>query len=116
MEANYFTPTQQEMIHQFVDRRGGGLLFLGGRASLGDGGYAKAPFADMLPVKLPENHDTFHRDPAQAQLTAAGRDSLICRIEEDPDKNVARWKELAGADELSGSRARLSRGRWFWRK
>ncbi len=94
VEANYFTPTQQEMIHQFVDRRGGGLLFMGGRASLGDGGYAKPPFADMLPVKLPENHETFHRDLAQAQLTAAGRDSLICRIEEDPDKNVARWKAL----------------------
>ena len=32
VEAGYFTPAQQEMIQQFVDRRGGGLLFLGGRA------------------------------------------------------------------------------------
>jgi len=94
VEANYFTSTQQEMIHQFVDRRGGGLLFVGGRASLADGGYSKEPFADMLPVKLPDHQNTFHRDPATAELTAAGRDSLICRIEEDPDKNVARWKGL----------------------
>jgi hypothetical protein len=38
VEANYFTAAQKELIQQFVDRRGGGLLFLGGRASLGDGG------------------------------------------------------------------------------
>ena len=94
VEANYFTTTQQEMIHQFVDRRGGGLLFMGGRASLADGGYTKEPFAGMLPVKLPDHRDTFHRDPATAELTPAGRDSLICRIEEDPDRNVARWKKL----------------------
>src|SRR5260370_25033234 len=82
------------MIHQFVARRGGGLLFMGGRASLSDGGYTKAPFADMLPVKLPDRHDTFHRDAAQSELAPAGRDSLICRLDEDPDKNVKKWKEL----------------------
>src|ERR1700733_3112219 len=31
VEAGYFTPGQQELIHQFVDRRGGGLLLLGGQ-------------------------------------------------------------------------------------
>ena len=29
VEANYFTPAQQDLIQQFVDRRGGGLLLLG---------------------------------------------------------------------------------------
>jgi uncharacterized membrane protein len=94
VEANYFTPAQQEMIQQFVDRRGGGLLFLGGRTSLADGGYEKAPFADLLPVRLPEHKDTFHRDPATAELTPAGRESLITRIEDNPDANVERWKKL----------------------
>ena len=94
VEANYFTPAQQELLQQFVDRRGGGLLFLGGRASLADGGYNKAPFADLLPVHLPDRKNTFHRDPATAELTATGRESLICRIEEDPDRNVERWKKL----------------------
>src|SRR5580658_700707 len=94
VEANYFTPAQQDLIQQFVDRRGGGLLFLGGRASLADGGYEKAPFADLLPVRLPDHKDTFHRDPATAELTPAGRDSLITRIEDNPDANVERWKKL----------------------
>jgi uncharacterized membrane protein len=94
IEANYFTPAQQDLIQQFVDRRGGGLLFLGGRASLADGGYEKEPFADLLPVRLPDHKSTFHRDPATAELTPAGRDSLITRIEDNPDANVERWKKL----------------------
>ncbi len=59
VEANYFTPAQQDLIQQFVDRRGGGLLFLGGRASLADGGYEKPPFADLLPVRLPDHKEHF---------------------------------------------------------
>jgi len=94
IEANYFTPAQQDLLQQFVDRRGGGLLFLGGRVSLADGGYEKEPFADLLPVRLPDHKNTFHRDPATAELTPAGRDSLITRIEDNPDANVERWKKL----------------------
>jgi len=94
VEANYFTAAQQDLIQQFVDRRGGGLLFLGGRTSLADGGYQKPPFSDLLPVHLPDSKNTFHRDPATAELTAAGRDSLITRIEDNPEANVERWKKL----------------------
>ncbi len=94
VEAGWFTSTQQEMIRQFVDRRGGGLLFLGGRAALADGGYEKPPFNDLLPVSLPDHKDTFHRDPGYPELTPAGRDSLITRIEEDPEKNAQRWHNL----------------------
>lgn len=94
VEIGYFTTTQRELIRQFADRRGGGILFLGGRATLADGGYAAAPFAELLPVALPDRKGTFHRDEAAAELTAAGRDSLICRIEEQPDKNLERWKKL----------------------
>ena len=54
VEANYFTPTQQQLIRDFVDRRGGGLLFMGGRATLSDGGYPSSPLADLVPTKLPD--------------------------------------------------------------
>jgi uncharacterized membrane protein len=93
-EAAYFTTTQQDMIHEFVDRRGGGLLFLGGRDSLADGGYAKSKFNDLLPVVLPDRKGTFVRAPANVELAAAGRESPITRLEEDPEKNVQRWKKL----------------------
>ena len=41
VDAQYFTPTQQELLREFVDRRGGGVLFLGGRFALADGGWAR---------------------------------------------------------------------------
>jgi uncharacterized membrane protein len=94
VEAAWFTPTQQELIHRFVDKRGGGLIFLAGRASFSDGGFGREPFTPMLPVTIPDRKGTFHRDPATAELTVAGRDSLICRIEENPDRNMERWKKL----------------------
>ncbi|MBZ5699369.1 MAG: glutamine amidotransferase [Acidobacteriia bacterium] len=94
LEASYFTAAQQELIRQFVDRRGGGLLLLGGRASLGDGGWGASSLADLLPVVLPNKKGTFHRDPATVELTPAGADNTITRLVEDPARNVECWKKL----------------------
>lgn len=94
VEASYFTPAQQEAIKMFVDRRGGGVLFLGGRTGLADGGYSSSQFAEILPVTLPERKNTFHRDPANTELTAAGKDSVITRLDDSPEKNAERWKKL----------------------
>jgi uncharacterized membrane protein len=94
VEAGYFTPAQQELIRQFVDRRGGGILFLGGRAALADGGWAASPLAELLPVSLPAQKNTFHRDQAGVELAPAGRDSLITRLVEDAGENVKRWSAL----------------------
>jgi len=94
MEAGYFTPAQQDLIRQFVNRRGGGLLLLGGRFALADGGWAGSPAADAFPVVLPDHGKTFHRLPATVELTAAGMNSLICRLTDDPQQNAERWKKL----------------------
>jgi uncharacterized membrane protein len=94
VEAGYFSPAQQTLIREFADRRGGGVLFLGGRAALSDGGWHRSPLAEILPVGLPDKKGAFRREPATAELTRAGAESLITRIEEDPEKNLARWKAL----------------------
>jgi uncharacterized membrane protein len=94
VEAGYFTPAQQDLIREFVDRRGGGLLLLGGRFALSDGGWAGSSLADLLPVVLPSQKSTFHRAPATAELTPAGQDSLICRLVDDPTRNAEKWKSL----------------------
>ncbi|MCU1294426.1 MAG: hypothetical protein JWP08_3276 [Bryobacterales bacterium] len=94
VESGFFTRTQQEAIREFVDRRGGGLLFLGGRSSLSDGDYNVPPFSELLPVKLPGRKNTFHRDLAAAELTEPGKKSLICRIENDAEKSADHWNVL----------------------
>ena len=91
--ADYFSPLQQELLHEYVDRRGGGILFLGGRRSLSDGGWGASTLNDLLPTFLRGNHN-FHRDPATVELTPEGEDSPITRILDDPAKNAERWKKL----------------------
>ncbi|HTZ72356.1 MAG TPA: glutamine amidotransferase [Candidatus Aquilonibacter sp.] len=94
IEAGYFTPAQQELMREFVDRRGGGMLFLGGRSSLAAGIWQGSAVADLLPVVLPTSKDTFRRDPAIPILTQAGADSMVTRLDDDPQKNAERWKKL----------------------
>jgi uncharacterized membrane protein len=94
VEEAFFTAGQTDAIRNFVDRRGGGLLFLAGRWALADGGYNVAPFADLLPVQLPTRKNTFQRNFAAAELTDAGRRSLVCRIEEDAEKSNRHWEIL----------------------
>lgn len=52
VEASHFSHDQLEMIAEFVERRGGGLLMLGGRASFAEGGWAGTPVEPVLPVRL----------------------------------------------------------------
>jgi uncharacterized membrane protein len=94
VEANYFTPTQQQLIRDFVDRRGGGLLFTGGRATLSDGGYVGSPLEDLVPTKMPATRGTFHRDFSPVELTTEGSQSLICRLDDDGARNTERWKKM----------------------
>jgi uncharacterized membrane protein len=93
VEANYFSNEQQAIIRDFADKRGGGVLFLAGRFALSDGAYAKTPLAEMMPLHLTAEK-SWSRDFATATLTDAGRESVICRIEEERDKNIARWQKM----------------------
>jgi uncharacterized membrane protein len=94
VDADYFTPLQQELLREYVDRRGGGILFLGGRASLSDGGWGASSLSELLPTFLPSGRSNFHRNPATVELTSAGVDSPITRLLDDPEKNAERWRKL----------------------
>jgi uncharacterized membrane protein len=94
VDANYFTPLEQELLREYVDRRGGGILFLGGRYSLSDGGWSASSLNDLLPTFLPAGTHNFHRNAATAELTPEGVDSPITQILDDPEKNALRWKKL----------------------
>ena len=102
VEAGYFTPVQQELLREFVDRRGGGLLFLGGRFSLADGGWGGSSLVDLLPTILPHSRNTFHRDPATVELTAAGADSPITPADGRSGEEHRALEEADLPDGLSG--------------
>ena len=94
VDADYFSPLQQELLREYVDRRGGGVLFLGGRSALSDGGWGASSLNDLLPTFLPGGRNNFHRNAATVNLTESGVESPVTRLLEDPQKNAERWRKL----------------------
>ncbi len=97
VEAGAFTGDQLQMIADFVDRRGGGLLMLGGARSFGEGGYGGTPVADALPLAI--DPKTRASDPAElARLkvspTRAGESHASTQIAQSEAASLARWRDL----------------------
>lgn len=52
VEADFFLADQMKLIYDFVSRRGGGLLMMGGQESFRQGDYDRTPIGEMLPIDL----------------------------------------------------------------
>lgn len=97
IEANFFSYDQLRNIEQFVARRGGGFLALGGSRSFDAGKYADTPVADLLPLKLsgvvdaPEMAETANY---KAVLTQRGYKHAITRLVEQRDASAKEWDAL----------------------
>jgi uncharacterized membrane protein len=93
IEASAFTGDQLRMIADFADRRGGGLMMIGGRRAFAEGGYAGTPVADALPVVLgAKQPDTTVR--VQVSPTRSGQSHAVTQIEKTEQESVKRWNEL----------------------
>jgi uncharacterized membrane protein len=97
VEAGAFTGDQLQMIADFVDRRGGGLMMLGGARSFGEGGYGGTPVADALPLTI--DPKTRASDPGElARLkvapTRAGESHASTQIAQSEAASLARWRDL----------------------
>ncbi len=93
IEASAFTGDQLRMISDFADRRGGGLLMIGGRRAFAEGGYANTPIADALPVVLETKQpDTTLR--LQVAATRDGQAHAVTQIEKTEAESAKRWPEL----------------------
>lgn len=96
VDASYFTNAQQDLIREFANRRGGGVLFLAGRYALTEGGWPRSSAAEMFPVRLPSSPPTFFRDFSVPELTQAGKESVICRLEDNAERSAIRWSKMPG--------------------
>jgi uncharacterized membrane protein len=96
IEAGAFTGDQLEMISEFVERRGGGLLMLGGARSFGEGGYAGTAVADALPLVL--DASTRGLNPALGRLsvlpTRAGAAQGVTQIADTEKASEEKWSVL----------------------
>ena len=95
IEASHFTHDQLQMIADFVAERGGGLLVLGGRLALAEGGYAGTPVADALPFALDARHarDTSYFAEHAVRPTRAGLQHPVLQIAGEGPAAAA-WEAL----------------------
>ena len=95
VEAGAFTGDQLRMIAEFVDKRGGGLLVLGGGRSFAQGGWAGTPVADALPVvieRAPGGEPPLMR--LKVAPTREGAEHAVTQIAATPAASITRWTEL----------------------
>ncbi|RZW22684.1 MAG: hypothetical protein EX260_05170, partial [Desulfobulbaceae bacterium] len=111
LTRSLFTDEQLVMTRDFVSRRGGGFLIIGGSTAF-DQGFIGTPIADFLPVSLvnekylpPElrggvgkgDHPT--GQTFAPRLTTEGQQSMILRLEIEDEANRKLWRDMP---ELQG--------------
>jgi uncharacterized membrane protein len=97
VESTFFTSEQVKLIEAFASRRGGGVLFIGGRNAFDGGGYATTPIADLLPFYLDNRVDESSAGMVpnyKPNLTAQGQNHPITRLNVQPGLNQKIWNEL----------------------
>jgi uncharacterized membrane protein len=93
VEASAFTVDQLRMLADFVIVRGGGLLVLGGRRALAEGGYAGTPLAEALPVLLGAA-DTGFFSELRVRPSSVGAAHPAMQLAGDEKASSARWRTL----------------------
>ena len=105
VEASFFTHDQLDMISDFVSRRGGGLLFLGGRNAFAEGGYQGTRLAEVLPVFLDDELSTGagpYFDELFITPTRAGLTHPATQLGADNSEAVIeRWEALPAVTTLN---------------
>jgi uncharacterized membrane protein len=94
LEATFFSFDQLRMIEQFVSRRGGTLLVLGGSKSFNAGGYANTPMADLLPVYLNGQVVAGENQAFKAAPSERGQWHQVAQLEDQTEVGRAAWEQV----------------------
>ncbi|MFP4026353.1 MAG: glutamine amidotransferase [Candidatus Brocadiia bacterium] len=87
--------TKMRRLVEFVSRRGGGIVTLGGRDVYAAGGYEDSPLARILPFRIEPTKEPQIKGEFSAQPTAIGFSHPIMQLEWHPRENRDVWYGLA---------------------
>ncbi len=112
--ADFFSAEQLQLLHDFVDKRGGGFMMLGGMKSFSEGRYNNTPVAELLPLELlplfaadgraipPQFHEEFRFTPMAEYLNTP-----LLQLDPEPLANLKMWEALPllqGYNPLGGAK------------
>ena len=103
LEAAALTGDQLKMISEFVDRRGGGLLMLGGPRSFAEGGWTGTAVADVLPVVLDRNRVQPKGSVMRLKIkpTRAGAATAVTQLGANEQASAEKWNTLPGVTAVN---------------
>ena len=94
IERDFFSLAQLNLTREFVSKRGGSFLMLGGPRAYSEGGWAHSAIEPMLPVVLGPAGD--YDDVAfRAKPTIEGLLSGVWSLSEDAEVNAEQWANLS---------------------
>ena len=94
IERDFFSLAQLNLTREFVSKRGGSFLMLGGPRAYSEGGWAHSTIEPMLPVVLGPAGD--YDDVAfRAKPTIEGLLSGVWSLSEDAEVNAEQWANLS---------------------
>ncbi len=104
LEANFFTGDQLRMLADFVSQRGGGLLALGGRNALAEGGYSGTAVADVLPLLFdrPVMDTAGPAMEVHLRPTPSGRAHPALQLGPTDTASSLRWNSLPSLTVVNG--------------
>ncbi|MFQ5928705.1 MAG: glutamine amidotransferase [Acidobacteriota bacterium] len=101
VESSFFTYQQMEMMRDFVGKRGGGFLMLGGSSSFASGQYQNTPIEEILPVWLLEGGDDrvrsatlYVQGDSELKLTDHGLRHPALQLSLEEEQNIREWNEI----------------------
>ena len=104
LEAAFFTQDQLSLVQEFVSRRGGGLLMLGGKESFEGGGFLRTTIGEMLPVYLDRGQAPPPAGGWRLALTREGWLQPWVRVrttEPDEEQRLAKMPPFRAVNQLS---------------
>lgn len=101
LERGFFTLDQLDLLENFVSRRGGTLMMLGGVESFAHGDYGNTPVERMLPVHLGTPAGAAPGDELQLDLTRDGWLSPWMRLRVSEEEERERLEEMGTFHSLN---------------
>ena len=109
VEAASFSPDQLRMLADFVSKRGGSLLMLGGRRSFAEGGWAGTPVAEVLPVEFDGGARGGNSGPYFTHLsvrpTRAGALYPVTQLAENEKASATKWEGMPAVTAVNQVRS-----------
>lgn len=101
VERDFFSQSHLELTRDFVAKRGGSLLLLGGPRSFAEGDWNRSVLEPVLPVVLGAS-GSYREDLVQGKPTIEGLLSGVWALDAEPDANAMKWLALPALFGVNG--------------